>query len=96
MQDYVHKKEVEDKQKVVIVDSATRAETVQNVLSKLPDDVVLTSRQIEVLEGIVKGKTRKEIADGLHLSENTVKTHTASLYRTLGVSGREEIWVKFH
>ena len=95
MQDYVHKKEVEDKQTVVVVDSATRAETVQNVLSKLPDDVVLTSRQIEMLEGIVNGKTRKEIADSLHLSENTVKTHIATLYKTLGVTSKEEIYVKF-
>ena len=35
----------------------------------------LTAKEREVLEIVLDGKSRKEIAAELHLSENTVKTH---------------------
>ncbi|MBQ9084059.1 MAG: helix-turn-helix transcriptional regulator [Clostridia bacterium] len=76
---------------VIVVDSLERAEKLRLILSHLPEGVSLSARQMDVLEGIVDGKSRKEIAADLHLSENTVKMHTASLYRLLGVSNREEI-----
>jgi DNA-binding NarL/FixJ family response regulator len=53
---------------------------------------VLTARQLDILEGILAGKSRKEIAVDLHLSENTVKMHTTALFKTLKVSSREEIF----
>jgi LuxR family maltose regulon positive regulatory protein len=31
-----------------------------------------------------------EIAEGMHLSVNTVKTHLKAVYRKLGVEGRRE------
>ncbi len=50
----------------------------------------LTSRQQEVLELLVQGKTNREIAEALGLSENTVKVHLVTIYRVLGVSSRTE------
>ena len=38
------------------------------------------------------GKSRKEIAVGLHLSENTVKMHTTSLFKALKVTSRDGIF----
>jgi LuxR family maltose regulon positive regulatory protein len=38
----------------------------------------------------------REVGAELHLSVNTVKTHTKSLYRKLNVSSREEAVVKAH
>ena len=55
------------------------------------EGTTLSSRQIDVLEGIIDGKSRKEIAADLFLSENTVKMHTSSLYRVLGVNNRDEL-----
>lgn len=52
---------------------------------QLPD---LTPRQHDVLELIVNGKSNKEIARVLSLSEGTVKMHIAALLRNLGVSNR--------
>ena len=41
--------------------------------------------------GLLKGRlTLSEIADALFLSRETVKTHTMSIYRKLGVSSRRE------
>ena len=52
---------------------------------KLPN---LSSRELEVLTILATGKSTKEIAKQLYLSEATIKTHLASIYRKLEVSNR--------
>ena len=48
----------------------------------------LTRREREILEHLAKGASNKEIARSLGVSPNTIKTHVASLYLKLEVSGR--------
>jgi DNA-binding NarL/FixJ family response regulator len=50
----------------------------------------LTQREFDVLEQIVHGKSNKEIAAELLISEATVKTHINSLLSKLGVSDRTQ------
>lgn len=50
----------------------------------------LSAREIEVLQLIASGKSNKEIAALLFISEGTVKTHVLSIHEKLGVSGRTE------
>jgi DNA-binding NarL/FixJ family response regulator len=50
----------------------------------------LTQREFEVLEQIVSGKSNKEIAAELDVSEATVKTHINSLLSKLGVTDRTQ------
>ena len=101
LQDYIHVTDVppsvvvEEKAPIIIVDSLSRAEKIEAILSSLPKDTTLSARQMDILERILDGMSRKEIAAELHLSENTVKTHTSMLYRVLGVSGRDEIYARF-
>ena len=80
---------------VIVVDSLSRAEKIQAILSALPEGKTLSARQMDVLEGILDGKSRKVIASDLCLSENTVKMHTSALYRLLNVSSRDEIYALF-
>ena len=80
---------------IVINDAMTKAEKIETVSSALPDGTTLSARQIDVLEGILDGKSRKEIASDLFLSENTVKMHISSLYRTLNVNNRDELRALF-
>jgi DNA-binding NarL/FixJ family response regulator len=47
----------------------------------------LTRREKEIIEKIKEGKTTKQIADELHLSEHTVKTHRTKIREKLEVSG---------
>lgn len=97
MQDYIRKDKVqttvivEQKAPIIIVDSISREEKIKTILAALSEGATLSVRQMDVLEGIIDGKSRKEIAADLHLSENTVKMHTSSLYRLLGVTSRDEI-----
>ena len=51
----------------------------------------LTPREEEVLQAVAVGQTNAEIADGLHISLSTVKTHLASLMTKLNARNRVEI-----
>lgn len=48
----------------------------------------LSSRELEVLNVLATGKSTKEIARQMYLSEPTIKTHLASIYRKLEVNNR--------
>lgn len=50
----------------------------------------LTPRELDVLEHIVFGRSNKEIAAELEVSEATVKTHVNSLLGKLGVTDRTQ------
>ena len=49
---------------------------------------ILTERQREVLTHMSMGKSNKEIARSLRISESTVKVHVAAAFRLLGVHNR--------
>jgi DNA-binding NarL/FixJ family response regulator len=48
----------------------------------------LSSRQRQVLKGLVEGKSNKQIARALDVAEGTVKIHLAALFRFLGATNR--------
>ncbi|MFA9229642.1 MAG: hypothetical protein RIR95_41 [Pseudomonadota bacterium] len=48
----------------------------------------LTKRERELLEGLAKGLTNRELAKALTISDNTVKFHLSNLFEKLGVSNR--------
>ncbi len=50
----------------------------------------LTTRELEVLEHIVRGQSNKEIGNSLCISEATVKTHINNLLGKLGVTDRTQ------
>jgi ATP/maltotriose-dependent transcriptional regulator MalT len=50
----------------------------------------LSARERDVLGLMAGGATNREIAASLHLSPHTVKEHTSTLYRKLGVRNRAE------
>lgn len=54
------------------------------------DGCVLTPRQREVLTMVIEGRTNKEIARAYDLTEATVKSHVAAIFRALNVSNRTQ------
>lgn len=50
----------------------------------------LTSRELQMLKGLTEGKSNKEIARDLDLTEPTVKLHMKTLYRKLGAANRTQ------
>jgi len=51
----------------------------------------LTEREEEVVLTVARGRTNPEIADELHISLSTVKTHLAAVMTKLGARNRVEI-----
>jgi DNA-binding NarL/FixJ family response regulator len=50
----------------------------------------LTDRELEVLQWMASGKSNKEIAVKLDISEGTIKVHVSHILRKFGVTGRTE------
>jgi DNA-binding CsgD family transcriptional regulator len=53
-------------------------------------ELLLTPRELEILEALAAGLSNKEIADQLFVSENTVKTHAARVFAKLGAKRRTQ------
>ncbi len=66
------------------------SETVRALPTLEHDAPKLTERQCDVLMLLAKGAPIKRICLELNLSEGTVKTHVAAIYRTFGASNRTE------
>lgn len=56
-------------------------------------DYALTTRELEILQLIVDGKSNKEIATQLNLSANTVAVHRANMMDALGIHKTAELVV---
>ena len=98
MQDYVRvdlvPMQTQEVARPAPIDIATMPmeEKILKVLTFLTPGEILATREREILELVLQNKKRKEIADELCLSENTIKTYTRTLYGKLGVSSREELY----
>lgn len=98
LQDYVHKRDIptytpaKKEELAVQITTMTMEAKLAKVLTFVKEDAPLSIREREILEMVIAGKKRKEIADTMHLSENTVKTYTRTLYGKLGISCREELY----
>lgn len=55
-----------------------------------PNPHDLTDREMEVLSHLLPGCSNRDIAEQLHISEDTVKYHLKHIYGKLGVHSRDE------
>ena len=98
LHDYVHKRDIptyteaQKEELAVQITEMTMEAKLAKVLTFVKEDNPLSMREREILEMIIAGKKRREIAEKMHLSENTVKTYTRTLYGKLGISCREELY----
>lgn len=58
----------------------------------------LTHREEEILRLLARGQSNKEIAEGLHLTEGTVKNYISRIYAKLGARDRTQaaLWAVEH
>jgi DNA-binding NarL/FixJ family response regulator len=66
------------------------ARKIANFYSPKPSKV-LTERQLEIVNGIVNGKSYKMIAADLFISLDTVRSHIKNIYSTLEINSKAEL-----
>jgi DNA-binding NarL/FixJ family response regulator len=79
--------------------AAPVVDVVEAPTSEPPEYEELTPREQEVLRLIAAGKSNREIAEALYISERTVKNHVNSILRRLNLRDRTQaaIWAtQFH
>lgn len=54
------------------------------------DGAKLTEREREVLQHVANGLQNRSIAEALHVSEETVKSHLSNIMRKLAANSRAE------
>ena len=60
-------------------------------LSSKPNlEALLTAREVDVLRELARGSTNQEIADTLHVSTTTVRSHISSILRKLQLNNRTQ------
>ena len=68
---------------------------VENMINKPPQanrmEMPLTDREREIAALVTRGLSNKEIAQELHLSANTIRTHISNILRKLNLSNRTQI-----
>jgi DNA-binding NarL/FixJ family response regulator len=69
--------------------------TFQKTEKKHPELEKLTEQEQEVLKGLYKGWSYKEIANHRFVSEHTVRSQVRSIYQKLHVHTRAEMMLKF-
>lgn len=62
----------------------------RQALPATAEDLGLTPRQTDVLRMLIRGQSNKLICRSLQLSESTVKTHLAAVFRQLEVTSRTQ------
>ncbi|OAD90137.1 hypothetical protein A7A78_07930 [Aequorivita soesokkakensis] len=60
-------------------------------MPKSKHNSVLTKRQMEIVNGIVSGKSYKVIAEDLFVSLNTVRSHIKNIYKILEINSKTEL-----
>ena len=70
-------------------------ESFRQVTSPQADEPALSRRETEVLKGLSKGLSNKDIADSLNITLETVRWHLKQIYEKLHVHGRTQATLKF-
>ena len=88
-----------NRQLVLLLKSHTYLAAYDNMSQSQQKDIVrqiktldpLTVREQEVLQLILSGRSNREIAAALFISESTVKTHVRNIFSKYDVSSRAEL-----
>ena len=92
-----HRKYVESLEKALRELNAAATDGEKGIATD-EQDTVLTPRELEVLRLVALGFSNKEIAGILHISLDTVKTHTKNIFTKLDVTDRTQaaVWAVSH
>lgn len=73
------------------LDNQESTDTLSLRCAVLSDELQLTPREREVLELLVRGRSKIYIAEAFFVSENTIRGHVKRLYAKVGVHNKQEL-----
>ena len=73
-----------------VLDPAVAGSVLQDLAQGARFTEPLSERETEVLHQLAHGRTNREIADALHISEDTVKTHVGNILSKLQLAHRTQ------
>ena len=76
------------------VERGTQKADIEMLKNKWPEIDSLSGREMDVFKKLLEDKKRKEIAEELCITENTVKKHITSIFAKLNISNRSELFEK--
>lgn len=76
--------------------SSIKAIDIDTIKKIWPEVNQLSNREMDVLVQMLEEKKRKEIAEELCITENTVKKHISSIFAKLGIKNRNELLEKIN
>ena len=90
LQDY---EEMQNKVQSVTAEVPVKAEekSIETIVDHWSEKAGLSPREKDVFRELLTDKKRKDIAEALCVSENTVKTHTSNIFSKMEVSTRNEL-----
>lgn len=70
----------------------------KNMVPKSATNILLTRREIEILQLVSIGMSNSELAATLYLSEHTIKSHLYNIFKKIGVTRRVQAanWARQH
>lgn len=90
-----HAEEIIDAMNTILAGGTYYCDAVKKVLDSANDKSLHPSqRELEVLYQIAQGKTSREIAGALFVSDNTIEAHRKSLFLKLGATNVADLIVK--
>ncbi|MFZ9660504.1 MAG: LuxR C-terminal-related transcriptional regulator [Chitinophagaceae bacterium] len=63
----------------------------KNLVEELPEEGNLSSREMQVVNSILKGQSYKMVAEELNISINTVRSYIKTIYRKLNINSNLEL-----
>ena len=72
--------------------SSPISKTEKSIKEEFIKDFSITKREREVILALLDGKSNKELAETLFVSEKTIEAHLANIYRKVGVKNRLELF----
>ena len=72
--------------------AAPVAKTQKSLSAEFVKNFSLTRREQEIILALLEGKSNKELAQALFVSEKTIETHLGNIYKKIGVKNRLELF----
>ncbi|MBO7583613.1 MAG: helix-turn-helix transcriptional regulator [Treponema sp.] len=72
--------------------AAPVSKTEKSLNSEFVKNFSLTRREQEIILALLEGKSNKELAQALFVSEKTIETHLGNIYKKIGVKNRLELF----